>query len=524
MIASVPPPPQEYAIRRRRGFCWPPAEAKMAIKCFVSFALVVIGFVLQSLEFHTLLPRAMVTSTACVASNVVQSTFALKTRWAEPTKCRHQPLPYRTLPMEPRHIPFGPSNPVNELHVHRIISRCNSKTQKAKICRRCIECIRQTERSKRRIKYNKPKTRLASGMEYAKWYIADSDIACTAFGLCRTGGKAKVYMSGVQTNGVMLRADWVGALVRRHLENQGLSAAAAELASTAYKTSTNHKEQLSWKYFSMWCTERRLDPICATDLDVVNYLDSLHHNGKSVKVIESARSAITSTLTLLSPNRSFHRSYLAQSIVKAMHLRTGPRKKAYTTIWNPATLHLANLHHDLRLELRSWRPKEWQYQRQHEEEVFEGHDYCVITVACIPTRNLDVGALYPRMIELQGTRRAGLKAVFINMLKNSPMAPNTISKLVATAMRDAGIGPEYTPKSISHAVTTAQRNGGVSTEAICAGRWLPGSTVFETHYTIRDDDGKVPSDDDDSSADSANEAAVATYLNTAAAALTTLTN
>ncbi|KAI8825238.1 uncharacterized protein EV422DRAFT_518034 [Fimicolochytrium jonesii] len=289
----------------------------------------------------------------------------------------------------------------------------------------------------------------------------------------------------------------------------------------------------------MWCTEQRLDPICATDLDVVNHLAFLHHNGKSVKVIESARSTITSTLTLLSPPRPFHRSYLAQSIVKAMHLRTGPQKKAYTKIWNPATLgnyvassevdwnelravsrrlaviimltnkcrpsHLANLHHNRckvrpsHLELRSWRPKEWRYQHQHGEEVFEGHDYRVITVARIPTRNLDVGALYPRMIELQGTRRAGIKAVFINMLKNSPMAPNTISKLVATAMRDAGIGPEYTPKLISHAVTTAQCNGGVATEAIRAGRWLPGSTVFETHYTIRNDNGKVPSDDDDSS-------------------------
>ncbi|KAI8815563.1 uncharacterized protein EV422DRAFT_612621 [Fimicolochytrium jonesii] len=288
-------------------------------------------------------------------------------------------------------------------------------------------------------------------------------------------------------------------LVRRHLENQGLLATAAELASTAYKTSTNHNYQSSWKYFSMWCTERCLDPLCATDLDVVTYLTFLHHNGKSVKVIESARSTVTSTLTLLSPNRSFHRLYLSQSIVKAMHLRTGPRKKAYTKIWYLATLwnyvassvldwnelhavshqlaviimlstkcrpsHLANLHHDRcevrpsHLELRLCRPKEWRYLHPHGEEVFEGHDYRVITIARIPTRNHDIRALYPRMIELQGTRQAGLEAVFINMLKSSPMALNTISKLVATALCDAGFGPKYTPKSISHALTTAQRNG-----------------------------------------------------------------
>ncbi|KAI8815596.1 uncharacterized protein EV422DRAFT_572006 [Fimicolochytrium jonesii] len=68
------------------------------------------------------------------------------------------------------------------------------------------------------------------------------------------------------------------------------------------------------------------------------------------------------------------------------------------------------------------------------------------------------------------------------------MSAGTISHLVDTVLRAAGIDNEFTPKSITHAVTTVQTRSGLSEGTIKKGRRVPNSRVFQTHYTIGIDD------------------------------------
>ncbi|CAG2216852.1 unnamed protein product [Mytilus edulis] len=87
-------------------------------------------------------------------------------------------------------------------------------------------------------------------------------------------------------------------IVGQIVQNTGLSKKAAEIVISSWRQST---QKQYWTYLKKWCTfccQRKIDIFTPTEVDVVEFLTVLYESGVGYSSINTARSALSSYLTL----------------------------------------------------------------------------------------------------------------------------------------------------------------------------------------------------------------------------------
>ena len=85
------------------------------------------------------------------------------------------------------------------------------------------------------------------------------------------------------------------AYLRQHLETQGLSQRAAELVIESWRDNANDAYNTAWRKWHGWCTERDINPISASVVNIVQFLVDQFDTGLQYRTINTLRSAISST-------------------------------------------------------------------------------------------------------------------------------------------------------------------------------------------------------------------------------------
>ena len=68
------------------------------------------------------------------------------------------------------------------------------------------------------------------------------------------------------------------AYLRQHFEMQGLSPRAAELLIESWRGNTNDAYNTEWRKWLCWCTERDINPISASVMNIMQFLVAVLHN------------------------------------------------------------------------------------------------------------------------------------------------------------------------------------------------------------------------------------------------------
>ena len=85
------------------------------------------------------------------------------------------------------------------------------------------------------------------------------------------------------------------AYLRQHFEMQGLSPRAAELLIKSWIGNTNDAYNSAWRKWLCWCTERNINPISTTVLNITQFLVDQFDTGLQYRTINTLRSAISTT-------------------------------------------------------------------------------------------------------------------------------------------------------------------------------------------------------------------------------------
>ncbi|KAJ8047679.1 hypothetical protein HOLleu_06735 [Holothuria leucospilota] len=83
---------------------------------------------------------------------------------------------------------------------------------------------------------------------------------------------------------------------RGKLSSRGLSEGAQTLITSSWRKGTSIQYDCVWKIFSGWCSEREINPFCAT-LEEVSNLAEQFEKGKSYSTLNIFRSALSATLS-----------------------------------------------------------------------------------------------------------------------------------------------------------------------------------------------------------------------------------
>ena len=94
------------------------------------------------------------------------------------------------------------------------------------------------------------------------------------------------------------------SLVRRYLNGKGLSTTAATVMEQSWRSGTRKQYATYLQKWRRYCSSRCIDPICPSVEDGINFLAELYDSGIGYSAINTARSAVSSIITL-SNNISF---------------------------------------------------------------------------------------------------------------------------------------------------------------------------------------------------------------------------
>ncbi|KAJ8018833.1 hypothetical protein HOLleu_42961 [Holothuria leucospilota] len=83
---------------------------------------------------------------------------------------------------------------------------------------------------------------------------------------------------------------------RGNLTARGLSEEAQTLITSSWRKGTSDQYDCVWKFFSGWCSEREINPFCASLEEASNFLGEQFEKGKSYSTLNSYRSALSATL------------------------------------------------------------------------------------------------------------------------------------------------------------------------------------------------------------------------------------
>ena len=85
-------------------------------------------------------------------------------------------------------------------------------------------------------------------------------------------------------------------IIRQSLSAKGFSDEAIGIINASWSTGTAKIYNTVWKRWCGWCKERQIDIIQASINDVVNFLADCFADGRSYSIINTYRSALSSTL------------------------------------------------------------------------------------------------------------------------------------------------------------------------------------------------------------------------------------
>lgn len=92
------------------------------------------------------------------------------------------------------------------------------------------------------------------------------------------------------------------SLVRRYLNGKGLSTTATKVMEESWRSGTRKQYATYLQKWRRYCSLRDIDPICPSVEDGINFLAELYDSGIGYSAINTARSAVSSIITL--PNNS----------------------------------------------------------------------------------------------------------------------------------------------------------------------------------------------------------------------------
>ena len=83
--------------------------------------------------------------------------------------------------------------------------------------------------------------------------------------------------------------------IRNSFQNRGLSERAITLLCASWRSNTESSYSSCWRVWEKWCIQKGVNPLCATILNVLEFLTSQFDQGKKYRTLNSYRSTISST-------------------------------------------------------------------------------------------------------------------------------------------------------------------------------------------------------------------------------------
>ena len=142
------------------------------------------------------------------------------------------------------------------------------------------------------------------------------------------------------------------SLVRRYLNGKGLSTTAATVMEQSWRSGTRKQYATYLQKWRRYCSSRCIDPICPSVEDGINFLAELYDSGIGYSAINTARSAVSSIITL-SNNISFGAHPMVCHFLKGV-FELKPSLPKYKNIWDVNTVltYLSRLHPPQDLNLK----------------------------------------------------------------------------------------------------------------------------------------------------------------------------
>jgi len=114
--------------------------------------------------------------------------------------------------------------------------------------------------------------------------------------------------------------------VRRHLQDQGLSACAIDVLERSIRPSTAKTYEAAWSRWLVWCRQHRISATHPSSANIIDFLASLTAQASSYSAINTARSALTTAFPGLNINQR-----LVNRVLRAASLLHPPAPRYAST-------------------------------------------------------------------------------------------------------------------------------------------------------------------------------------------------
>ena len=291
------------------------------------------------------------------------------------------------------------------------------------------------------------------------------------------------------------------SLVRRYLNGKGLSTIATKVMEESWRSGTRKQYATYLQKWKRYCSSRGVDPICPSVEDGINFLAELYDSGIGYSAINTARSAVSSIVTL--PNNSSFGSHpmVCRFLKGVFELK--PSLPKYKNIWdvNIVLTYLSSLHPPQDLTLKDLTYKTAMLlallsgQRCHTLHLLSvscmvlKHDSCVFTIykllktsrpgkhvsaltftAYSPDSRLCPIVCLSEYVKRTSELRKGSDQLLLSFQKPyQPVSTDTISRWLKTVLAKSGIDTSVFKGHSTRAAST-------SAAALCK---VPLSTIMD---------------------------------------------
>ncbi|KAJ8018825.1 hypothetical protein HOLleu_42972 [Holothuria leucospilota] len=119
---------------------------------------------------------------------------------------------------------------------------------------------------------------------------------------------------------------------RGNLTARGLSEEDQTLITSSWRKGTSDQYDCVWKFFSGWCSEREINPFCASLEEASNFLAEQFEKGKSYSTLNIYRSALSATLPPID-GKPLGQHPLICRLLKGVSIKRPPQAK-YSFTWD----------------------------------------------------------------------------------------------------------------------------------------------------------------------------------------------
>ena len=291
------------------------------------------------------------------------------------------------------------------------------------------------------------------------------------------------------------------SLVRRYLNGKGLSTTATTVMEQSWRSGTRKQYATYLQKWRCYCSSRGIDPICPSVEDGINFLAELYDSGIGYSAINTARSAVSSIVTLPN-NTSFGAHPMVCRFLKGV-FELKPSLPKYKNIWDVNTVltYLSSLHPPQDLTLKDLTFKTTMLlallsgqrcQTLHLLSVSSmvlKHDSCVFTIhkllktsrpgkhvsaltftAYSPDNRLCPIVCLSEYVKRTSELRKGGDQLLVSFQKpHKPVSTDTISRWLKTVLEKSGIDTSVFKGHSTRAAST-------SAAAVCK---IPLSTIMD---------------------------------------------